>query len=141
MTECKVYKKSVGFSSNPKDLVAAPEFLIIPKDTVLWIAGLEGKEFVRQHVRNLYLIYDDYVLKGEISIPANARLSDFLSRVVNEKPFQYLFNVEVRLPEGGKPLLETVIVERLELALVNIAKASGLFDITEDRGKFDLSGF
>ncbi len=141
MTECKVYKKGIDFTPALKDLIAAPEFLIIPKDTVLWVGGLEGKELLRQHVRNLYLIYDHYVLKGEVSIPPNVRLVDFLSRAVHEKPFQYLFNVEVRLPEGGKPLLQTPVIERLELGLVNIAKASGLFDIVEDNGKYDLSGF
>ena len=141
MTECKVYKKGQNVKPEAKDLMASPEFLIIPKDTVLWVGGLEGKDLVRQHVRNLYLIYDHYVLKGEVSLPANARLSDFLSRTVHEKPFQYLFNVEVRLPEAGRPLLESPVAEWLELTLVNLSKASGLFDIAEDNSKFDLSGF
>jgi hypothetical protein len=141
MTDCKVYK--AGFSSQPqdRDLMATPEFLIIPKDSVLWVAGLEAKDLVRRDIRNLYLIYDQYILKGEVSIPANVRLSDFLSRAVHEKPFQYLFNLEMRVPQEGKPLLESPVAERLEVALVNVSKASGLFDITEDNRKFDLSGF
>jgi hypothetical protein len=140
ITECKVYKKSF-FKVDTKDLMVTPEFLILPKDSVLWVGGLEGKHLSRQNVRNLYLIYDQYILKGEISLPTTLRLSDFLSRTTHEKPFQYLFNVEVRIPEAGKPLLQLPVLERIELALVNIAKASGLFDIAEDNSSFDLSGF
>lgn len=141
MTACAVYKKGAGYKSDPALLVATLEYLIIPKETVLWVGGLEGRDVSRQPVRNLYLLYEHYVLKGEVSLPGNARLSDFLSRTVHEKPFQYLFNVEVRLPQMGKPLLEVPIAERLECVLVNIGKAAGLFDISEDKGNFDLSGF
>jgi hypothetical protein len=141
MTECKVYKKGLGLKPQSRDLMSSPEFLIVPKDTVLWVGDLGGKDLVRQHVRNLYLIYDHYVLKGEVSLPASVRLSDFLSRTVQEKPFQYLFNVEVRVPDAGKPLLELPVVEWLELTLVNLSKASGLFDIAEDNTPLDLSGF
>jgi hypothetical protein len=140
MTECKVYKKGI-FKVEAKDLMATPEFLIVPKDSVLWVGGLEGKPLARQNVRNLYLIYDHYVLKGEVSLPGTARLSDFLSRTIHEKPFQYLFNVEVRVPEAGKPLLALPVTQWFQLALVNISKASGLFDIAEDNSSFDLSGF
>jgi hypothetical protein len=141
MTDCKVYKAGLSALPEAKDLMATPDFLITPKATVLWIGGLEAKDLLRRDMRNLYLIYDHYILKGEVSIPANMRLADFLSRAVHEKPFQYLFNAELRLPQEGKTLLESPVVERLEVALVNVAKASALFDITEDNRTFDLSGF
>jgi hypothetical protein len=152
MTGCTVYKPNLykadavykpGLETSSTELeLTRSDFLIVPKETVLWIAEPETDDLeVRRSYRNLYLLYSDYILKGEVNVPSNLRISDFLTRAVSEKPFQYLYRVEVRLPESGRSLTESKVGERLEVALVNLRKVAGFYDISEDSSKPDLSGF
>jgi hypothetical protein len=142
MTECSVYKPGLEHPPAQDLRMTHSDFLIVPKATVLWIAEPETNDLeVRRSYRNLYVLLDHYILKGEVNIPTNVRLSDFLVRSVAEKPFQYLYRIEVRQPDPSKSLSESNIVSRLEVALVNLRNVAGFYDISEDSSKPDLSGF
>ncbi len=142
MTGCSVYKPGLEIPPATDLKLTQSDFLVLPKENVLWIAEPEADNLeIRRSYRNLYLLYNDYVLKGEVNIPSNVRLSDFLTRSVNEKPFQYLYRVEVRLPKADTPLSDSKPVAQLEVALVNLRNVAGFYDISEDNSKPDLSGF
>jgi hypothetical protein len=142
MTDCKIYKPGLESPPAPELKMTESDFLIVPKENVLWLAEPEADDLeVRRSYRNLYLLYSDYILKGEVNVPINLRISDFLTRAVAEKPFQYLYRVEVRLPQGGVSIMDSKVGGRLEVALVNLRKVSGFYDISEDSSKPDLSGF
>jgi hypothetical protein len=142
MTSCQVYKSGLEFPPASDQKHSHSEFLIVPKNDVLWIAEPESDDLeVRRSYRNLYFLYDTYLIKGEVNIPSNVRLSDFLSRAVAERPFQYVYRAQVRLPKPDLPLTESSVVVQLEVALINLRKVLGFYDISEDNTKPDLSGF
>jgi hypothetical protein len=142
ITECSVYKLGLEHPPAQELRVTNSDFLILPKETVLWIAEPESDDLeVRRSYRNLYVLFNQYILKGEVNIPSNVRLSDFLVRSVAEKPFQYLYRVEVRKPDPSRALTESNIVSRLEVDLVNLRNIAGFYDVSEDSSKPDLSGF
>jgi hypothetical protein len=142
MTNCQVYKPGLEFPPASDLKFSQSEFLILPKNNVLWIAEPESDDLeIRRSYRNLYLLYADFIIKGEVNIPNNVRLSDFLTRSVTEKPFQYVYRAQVRLPKPDASLTESNVVLQLEVALINLRNVLGLFDISEDNTKPDLSGF
>lgn len=142
VTNCQVYKPGLEFPPAPDLKHSQSEFLILPKENVLWVAEPESDDLeIRRSYRNLYLLYENYVMKGEVNIPSNVRLSDFLARSVADKPFQYVYRAQVRLPKPDASLTESSAVVQLEIALVNLRNVLGLYDISEDNTKPDLSGF
>jgi hypothetical protein len=142
MTSCQLYKPGLEFPPAPDQKHSQSEFLIVPKNNVLWIAEPESDNLeIRRSYRNLYLLYADYLIKGEVNIPTNVRLSDFLARSVDEKPFQYVYRAQVRLYKTDAPLTESSGVIQHEVALVNLRNVLGFYDISEDNTKPDLSGF
>lgn len=142
MTGCQVYKSGLEFPPAPEHKLTQSEFLILPKENVLWIAEPESDDLeIRRSYRNLYLLYEGYAMKGEVNIPSNVRLSDFLARSIAEKPFQYVYRAQVRLPKPDASLAESNAVIQLEVALVNLRNVLGFYDVSEDNTKPDLSGF
>jgi hypothetical protein len=142
MTGCQLYKSGLEFPPAPDQKHSQSEFLILPKDNVLWVAEPESDDLeIRRSYRNLYFLYDDYLIKGEVNIPSNVRLSDFLTRAVTEKPFQYVYRAQVRLFKPDAPLTESSVVIQHEVALVNLKNVLGFYDISEDNTRPDLSGF
>ncbi|MGL4612285.1 MAG: DUF6812 domain-containing protein [Trueperaceae bacterium] len=136
LTQCRIYKHSLSLTETA---LASSEFLIILKENVLWVAEPETDALeVRRSQRNVYLLYTDYVLKGEINVPPHVRISDFLVRALHEKAFQYLHRVEVRLLQKGGLLESSQIKERHDVALVNLRQVAGVYDISEDSSKPEL---
>jgi hypothetical protein len=139
LTDCKVYKAGLGATETP---LSSSEFLVVPKENVLWVAEPEADDLeVRRSQRNLYLLYSDYILKGELNVPTNVRISDFLARTMSEKAFQYLHRVELRLPQQGASLVDSRVVGRLEAALINLRNVAAFYDVSEDGSKPELLGF
>jgi hypothetical protein len=142
MTQCVLYKPSLEFPPAPDLKLSGSDFLVLPKSNVLWIAEPESNDLeVRRSYRNLYLLYSTYLLKGEVNIPGSVRLSDFLTRSLTEKAFQYMYRVEVRLPKPDGSLLDSKVIGQFEVVLVNLRNVAGFYDISEDSSKPDLSGF
>jgi hypothetical protein len=138
LTNCQLYKASLGTAETP---ISSSEFLVLPKEKVLWIAEPEADDLeVRRSQRNLYLLYSEYIVKGELNVPTNVRISDFLARSMAEKAFQYLYRAEVRLPQQGASLVDSRVVERLEAALINLRNVAAFYDISEDGSKPELLG-
>jgi hypothetical protein len=139
LTDCQIYKAALGTTET---LTSSSEFLVLPKENVLWVSEPETDDLeVRRSQRNLYLLYSDYMLKGELNVPTNVRISDFLARTMADKAFQYLYRVEVRLPQPGATLVNSKVVERLEVALINLRNVAAFYDISEDGSKPELLGF
>jgi hypothetical protein len=144
VTSCRIYQHGIIHPPAAAELTGSPEFVIIPKDSVLWVTMEQSQEIqYPNQLRNLYLLYPDtnYVLKGNFPIAPNVRISDFLVRAFNERSFHYLYNVELRLVEQGQDLLRAPAIELFSMVAVNLKKVAGVFDVAEDASKPTFLGF
>lgn len=106
MTKCRVFRRGVAHPPSPQDLSGEPDFLVIPKDTVLWVVAPEDSPPPSTSPRrNLYVLYPegDYVLKGDFPMPENVRIADFLVRTFSERAFHQLYKAELRLHRSPRP--------------------------------------
>jgi hypothetical protein len=144
VTNCRIYRHGVIHPPAETDLTGKPEFVIIPKDSVLWVTTEQSQGIENPNqLRNLYLLYPDthYVLKGDFPIATNVRISDFLVRAFNERSFHYLYNAELRLVGQGQDLLRAPAIELFSIVTVNLKKVAGVFDVAEDSSKPKFLGF
>ena len=145
MTDCQIFRRGVAHPPEQTDLTSKPSFLIIPKDTVLWVTANEGNAPLPagRDSRNLYVLYPDseYALKGEFPIAAGVRISDFLVRSFNDRSFHYLYRAELRLPGGGQDLVRARAVESFEVVTVNLRNVAGVFDVSEESSGTQFLGF
>ena len=144
MTECRVFRRGVAHPPSAQDLSSEPDFLVIPKDTVLWVSAKENTPAPQtQARRNLYVMYPegDYVLKGDFAMPENVRIADFLVRTFSERAFHRLYNAELRLTTSGQDLVRTGATERFDMVTLNLKQVAGVFDVSEKKDKMKFAGF
>ena len=142
LSNCQVYRQGSAHPPQARDLRAEPEFLVIPKESVLWLASEDAPPPQTQQGRNLYVLYpeSDYVLKGEFPAPQGVRLSDFLTRSFGEKSFHVLHRAELRLASSND-LVRAGAMERFSHLTLNMKKVAGVFDLAERGDKLTFSGF
>lgn len=145
MTDCEIFRRGVAHPPEQTDLTSKPGFLIIPKDTVLWVTSKEGNSVkpTGRDSRNLYVLYpgSEYALKGEFPISAGVRISDFLVRSFNDRSFHYLYHTELRIPGHGQDLVRAHAVEKFDVVTVNLRNVAGVFDVSEESSSTQFLGF
>ena len=144
MTNCRVFRRGVAHPPQAQDLSGEPDFLVIPKDTVLWVVAQgDTPAPPKQPRRNLYVLYPegDYVLKGDFPMPENVRIADFLVRTFSERAFHQLYKAELRLTTEAQDLVRAGATERFDLVTLNLKQVAGVFDVSEKEDKMKFMGF
>ncbi|MEZ4632038.1 MAG: hypothetical protein R2880_15230 [Deinococcales bacterium] len=133
LTEAIVYR--AGFSHPPSEAEfrASVAFITIPLSKILWVVGGRCAEIHEdQSTREVYVLYPDYFLKGELRMAKNVRLSSHLSEISYPKNFQTLYNVSLGIANKDQLLKDTPSLEFFDFATVNMANVGGVFDLSMD---------
>ncbi len=145
VTDCQVLPRDAKVPVNPSP-GGKLEFLIIPKETVLWLysspSDMVAPVAAKQDCRKLYLLYPEgnYLLRGDFPIAANVRISDFLVRSFNERAFHLLDNAEYCELTPGQDYSQATASERFSQLIMNLKLVSGVFDVTPTEGSVDFFG-
>jgi len=136
VTRCRVYRPGFQHPPAEEELLYEPHFLALPKRGVRWLVGGEADEAspgIELETRKLFALFEDYVLSGNLRLAPGARVSDYLIGGDGLRPFQNLFDAELRLPQRGITLVELPVAQRFPFVTVNFGAVGGLFDVVESR--------
>ena len=144
MTGCRIHnwdETNLDCTGEPRYTLS---FLALPKERILWVeGGIASKQNHSSglHQRTLYLLFHAFIIKGNVTIDKNARLSDYLANIPEQKPFREFQMADFKIPEQGKHVTQSRSVKSAASVVVNMKHLGGIFDVSEDHRKPDLSGY
>jgi hypothetical protein len=130
VTQSMVYLRGFEHPPSQDEFKSAPEFMAIPKNRIQWVYGGSPSETrgARLESRKLYLMFEDFFVRGEIRMTLRARLSDYLSGA-GDKTFQTVYGAEIGTYEPGMALDDIEPTSTHEFVTVNLHNVGAVFDV------------
>ena len=97
VTKGIVYSKGFRHPPTIDEYRASVGFMAIPIERLMWVYGGKAQDFeqVSYEAREVYLLYANYFIRGELRLAKNSVLTSFLDNVASNKPFQTLYNASI----------------------------------------------
>ena len=132
VTKGIVYSKGFRHPPTIDEYRASVGFMAIPIERLMWVYGGKAQDFekVSYEAREVYLLYANYFIRGELRLAKNSVLTSFLDNVASNKPFQTLYNASIGVPIKGLQVQEVDPIEEFDFVTVNLRMVGGIFDIS-----------
>jgi hypothetical protein len=103
----------------------------IPKERIVWIQGGRIDEPISGPLpqRTVYLLYNNYVIYGDMQLAPQMRFSDHLSNTLASHAFQSLRNVKLANIVNSHDLSAAPVVATYDFLTVNLHCIGGAFEL------------
>ena len=138
ITSPMIYAKGFRHPPELKNLRAAPPFMAIPRDSILWVLGGRLSQSYARHAeaQRVAVLYENYFLSGDVKVRENMRTSSYLDNVVVQKPFQTLYNVRLcPFKRGYEVFNDDNPLETFEAVTINFRRTAGVVEFSMDNRK------
>lgn len=129
VTGALVYVAGLEHPPQPGDLKADTPFMAVNKTDICWMVG--GRPSVPKGNLALFerkrvaLLFEGYILVGELDIHKNARLSDQLAAL---KTFQTLSGAVLYQMPAKQPIVDVPPDQQFDFVTVNLSKADTVIE-------------
>ncbi|MEM7737162.1 MAG: hypothetical protein AAF267_15375 [Deinococcota bacterium] len=132
ISEPMIYQSCLTHPPDIRSLSAAPPFIAVHKEKILWLMGARASEEVIRHSeqQRMAILFDDFFLSGNVRHRENTRMSAFLEAMTSENTFQTLTNVHLcKLKHRGYEVFnDNEPLETFDTAVVNLHNAEGVIE-------------
>lgn len=132
ISEPMIYRSTLQYPPDIRTLSAAPPFIAVHKDKILWLVGARASDDIKRHVveQRVAILFDDFFLAGNIQYRENTRMSSYLEDITDKNAFQALTNVHLcRLKHKGYEVFsDDAPLERFDTVVVNLYNAEGVIE-------------
>lgn len=132
ISEPMIYRSTLQYPPDIRTLSAAPPFIAVHKEKILWMVGARASDEVKKHVveQRVAVLFDDFFLSGNIRYRENTRMSSYLEDITDKTSFQALSNVHLcKLKHKGYEVFsDDEPLERFNNVVVNLYNAEGVIE-------------
>ena len=135
MTRCSMYASGIEHPPRAADFRYETSFAAVPKNQLSWLVGgvtPRPDPNMPTEYRQVFLVYEGYVLSGRLMVRPKQRTSDFLVEAMGRRPFQTVFDASLMRPQDDTSLFKLPVVETFDAVVVNLNAAGGIFDKAPD---------